>query len=128
MSEDKSQQTTDFGKRLKALRKQKDLSQQDIGELTGRHFTNISRYERGLAMPNAETLRKLSEALGVSGDYLMDGKLEDGAKARLDDRELLYQFQQVQKLPTEDKMTVKKLLEAFIFQRTVQGLASGQAS
>lgn len=108
------------------MRKQKSLSQQEVGELTGMHFTNISRYERGLAMPNAETLRKLSEALGVSGDYLMDGNLEDGAKARFEDRELLHQFQQIQKFPTEDKITIKKLLDAFIFQRNVQGLSSGQ--
>jgi transcriptional regulator with XRE-family HTH domain len=95
--------------------------------MTGMHSTNISRYERGLAMPNSDTLRKLSEALGLSGDYLMDGSVEDGARARFEVRELLYQFQQIQKLPNEDKLTVKKLLDAFIFQRTLQGLASGQS-
>ena len=91
----------------------------------GMHFTNISRYERGLAKPNSETLRKLAEILSVSSGYLIEGSLEDGAQAHFEDRELLLQFQKIQKLPEEDKVTVKKLLDAFIFQRHIQGMVSG---
>ena len=89
------------------------------------HYTNISRYERGLAMPNSEKLNKLSAALGVSGDYLIGGTVEDVAKDGFDDRELLHQFKQVQSLPKEDKVLVKRFLDAFIFQRNVQGMISG---
>ena len=128
MAEDRKQNDSEFGQRLKALRKQKNLSQQEIGEMTGMHFTNISRYERGLAMPNSDTLKKLSEALEVSGDYLIHGEVEDGARARFEDRELLRQFQTIQTFDEEDKMVVKKLLEAFIFQKKVQGLSNSVAS
>lgn len=126
MSEHKSQVHLEFGQRLRHLRKQKNLSQHDVGEMTDMHYTNISRYERGLAMPNSEKLKRLSEALGISGDFLIGGTVEDAAKASFDDRELLNQFQQVQKLPAEDKNLVKRFLDALIFQRNVQGLASGQ--
>lgn len=126
MSEHKSQVHLEFGQRLRHLRKQKNLSQHDVGEMTDMHHTNISRYERGLAMPNSEKLKRLSEALGISGDFLIGGTVEDAAKASFDDRELLNQFQQVQKLPAEDKNLVKRFLDALIFQRNVQGLASGQ--
>ncbi len=126
MSEHKSQVHLEFGQRLRHLRKQKNLSQHDVGEMTDMHYTNISRYERGLAMPNSEKLKRLSEALGISGDFLIGGTVEDAAKASFDDRELLNQFQQVQKLPAEDKNLVKRFLDALIFQRNVQGLAFGQ--
>lgn len=128
MAEDRKQKDSDFGQRLKKLRKQKNLSQQEIGEMTGMHFTNISRYERGLAMPNSDTLKKLSDALEVSGDYLIHGEVEDGARARFEDRELLRQFQTIQTFTEEDKMVVKKLLDAFIFQKRVQGLSGSVAS
>lgn len=128
MAEDQKQKSSEFGQRLKELRKQKNLSQQEIGEMTGMHFTNISRYERGLAMPNSDTLKKLSEALEVSGDYLIHGEIEDGARARFEDRELLRQFQTIQAFAEEDKLVVKKLLDAFIFQRKVQGLSDSVAS
>jgi transcriptional regulator with XRE-family HTH domain len=128
MPSEQKPKKSEFGERLKKLRKQKNLSQQEIGEMTGMHFTNISRYERGLAMPNSGTLKKLSEALEVSGDYLIHGEVEDGARARFEDRELLRQFQTIQKFTDEDKLVVKKLLDAFIFQRQVQGLAGGSVA
>lgn len=125
MTEEKSQYLVEFGERLKKLRRQKNLSQQEVADQLGMHFTNISRYERGLAGPSSETLKKLAEILSVSSGYLIEGTLEDGVQAHFEDRELLLQFQQVQELPEEDKATVKKLLNAFLFQRKVQNLSAG---
>ena len=124
MPNDKSQYQIEFGERLKKLRRQKSLSQQQVADKLGMHFTNISRYERGLASTNTETLRKLAEILSVSSGYLIEGALEDGVQAHFEDRELLLQFQQVQNLPEEDKATIKKLLDAFLFQRKVQSLSA----
>ena len=125
MTEEKSQYLVEFGERLKKLRRQKNLSQQEVADQLGMHFTNISRYERGLAGPSSETLKKLAEILSVSSGYLIEGTLEDGVQAHFEDRELLLQFQQVQELPEEDKATVKKLLNAFLFQKKVQNLSAG---
>lgn len=125
MNKHETQLQNEFGQRLKDLRRQKNLSQQQVADLMGMHFTNISRYERGLAKPNSTTLRKLAEILAVSSGYLIEGSIEDGARARFEDHELLLQFQKVQSLPEEDKITVKRLLDAFIFQRNVQGMVSG---
>ena len=125
MTEEKSQYQIEYGERLKNLRRQKNLSQQEIADKIGMHFTNISRYERGLASPSSETLKKLAELLSVSSGYLIEGTLEDGVQAHFEDRELLLQFQQVQELPEEDKATVKKLLDAFLFQKKVQNLSAG---
>jgi|JYMV01.1.fsa_nt_gi transcriptional regulator with XRE-family HTH domain len=125
MADEKSHYQSEFGDRLKKLRRQKNLSQQEVADKIGMHFTNISRYERGLARPNSETLKKLAEILSVSSGYLIEGTLEDGVQAHFEDRELLLQFQQVQELPDEDKATVKKLLDAFLFQKKVQNLSAG---
>ena len=102
-----------------------DGSVVEVADQLGMHFTNISRYERGLAGPSSETLKKLAEILSVSSGYLIEGTLEDGVQAHFEDRELLLQFQQVQELPEEDKATVKKLLNAFLFQKKVQNLSAG---
>lgn len=94
-----------------------------LGKLVGVHFSHIGRYERGDSRPAANTLRSLAEALGVSADYLLNGAADSIAKARLEDLELLRQFQQVEKLPDEDKAIIKHLLEAFLFKRQVQALS-----
>ncbi len=88
------------------------------------HYSHIGRYERGISRPAADTLKKLANALGVSGDYLLEGTTEDAAKAKFEDRELLLQFQEVEKLQEEDKQVIKKLIDAFLTKKHIQKLAS----
>jgi len=115
--------TEGFPERLRQLRKQKDLSQTELGKLVDLHYTHIGRYERGASKPSADALRRLADALGVSTDYLMEGTTDEAAKARFEDRELLRQFQEVESLPDDDKLVVKKLLDAFLTKKQIQRLA-----
>ncbi len=113
-----------FAERLRELRKQKGLSQSELGERVGVHYTHVGRYERGVSRPAADTLKRLADALGVSGDYLLEGTVEEAARARFEDRDLLRQFQEVERLPEEDKAVVKRLLEAFLTKKQLQELAA----
>ncbi|MBL0382043.1 MAG: hypothetical protein JKP90_20970 [Desulfofustis sp. PB-SRB1] len=65
----------------------------------------------------------MADALGVSSDYLIEGTTADAAKAKFEDRELLLQFQEVEKLEEEDKQVVKKLIDAFLTKKHIQELA-----
>jgi transcriptional regulator with XRE-family HTH domain len=111
-----------FPERLRTLRKQKDLSQTELGQLAGLHYTHIGRFERGISRPGGDTLKRLAGALGVTSDYLLVGAAEEAAKARLQDRELLKQFQEIERLPAEDKHVVKTLLDAFLAKRQLQAI------
>lgn len=113
-----------FAGRLRELRRQRNLSQSELGELASIHYTHVSRYERGVSKPSAETLKRIADALGVTGDFLMEGAADEAAKARFEDRELLQQFQEVQKLPDDEKLLVKRFLDAFLFQRRVHEMAA----
>ncbi len=112
-----------FAERLRSLRKQKDLSQTELGKLADLHYTHIGRFERGVSRPSGDTLKRLSEALDVSSDYLLEGSIEAAAKANFQDRELLRQFQEVEHLPEEDKVVIKTLLDAFLTKKQIQTLA-----
>lgn len=111
-----------FAQRLRELRKQKDLSQTELGLLAGLHYTHIGRFERGTSRPGGDTLLRLADALGVSSDYLLEGAPSAVAKARFEDRELLKQFQEVEQLSEEDKNVIKKLLDAFLTKKQLQAL------
>jgi transcriptional regulator with XRE-family HTH domain len=100
------------------------LSQTELGKLVDLHYTHIGRYERGASRPSADAVRRLADALGVSSDYLMEGDTEEAAKARFEDRELLRQFQEVETLPDDDKVVVKKLLAAFLTKKQIQKLVA----
>ena len=62
----------------------------------------------------------------MSGNYLIQGAIEEAAKARLEDRELLQQFQEIEKLSEEDedKVVVKKLRDVFLTKKKIQDLAT----
>ncbi len=95
-----------------------------MARLAGIHYIHYGRYERGEAKPSAESMGKLADALGVSADYLMEGSTDDAAKARFEDRELMLQFQEVEKLPDDDKSVIKKLIEAFLLKRRLQEMTA----
>jgi len=111
-----------FSDKIRELRAKKKLSQMKLGELVGIHFTQIGRYERGEATPSAEVLRKLAEAFEVSTDYLMEGSLGEAAQERIQDKELLHQFNRVQALGEEDRKVIKIFLNAFLTKREIQEL------
>jgi transcriptional regulator with XRE-family HTH domain len=54
-----------IGERLRALRKEKTLSQGDIEEKTGLLRCYVSRVENGHTVPSVETLEKFARALEV---------------------------------------------------------------
>ncbi|WP_244880054.1 helix-turn-helix domain-containing protein [Pectobacterium betavasculorum] len=114
---------TGFAQRLRDLRRQKGLSQSELGKLAELHYTHIGRFERGTSRPGGDTLKRLADALDVTGDYLLEGATNEAAKARFEDRELLRQFQEVEQLPDEDKEVIKKLLDAFLTKKQLQALA-----
>ena len=111
-----------FAERLRDLRKQKDLSQTELGQRAGLHYTHIGRFERGASRPSGDTLKRLADALDVTSDYLLEGAADEAAKAKFADRELLKQFQEVERLPDADKHVVKILLDAFLTKKQLQTL------
>lgn len=123
MSGPDAESTAGFSQRLRELRRQRNLSQTELGGQVDLHHTHISRYERGVSRPSADALRRLAEVLGVTTDYLMEGASDEAAKARFEDRELMRQFQEVEQLAEEDKEVVKKLLDAFLTKKQLQSLA-----
>lgn len=57
--------------RVKELRKQKHITQEELGKVLDIQKAAISKYENGRAEPSAEVLKKMSAYFGVSIDYLL---------------------------------------------------------
>lgn len=61
----------EFGRRLKLLRKQKNLTQKQLADLIGVKNSIISFYEVGDRIPSPEIIIKLAAILHTSTDYLL---------------------------------------------------------
>jgi transcriptional regulator with XRE-family HTH domain len=59
------------GARLRRLRTERALSQEDVERMTGIAASTISNLERGKRSAQHRTLRRLAEALGVEPRELM---------------------------------------------------------
>lgn len=57
--------------RIKELRQQKGLKQDDIAKEFGISQQTISSYEKGIREPDITTLKKLADFFDVSLDYLL---------------------------------------------------------
>lgn len=60
-----------FGDKLRALRKEKGLTQQQLGERLGLVKATISAYEKSAKYPSVEVLIKLCTLFRVSADFLL---------------------------------------------------------
>lgn len=65
------------GNLIKSLRREKGLSQEELGDLVGTEGNLVSRWERGTSTPSLHYMHKLSEVLERPVDYLMKGESSD---------------------------------------------------
>jgi len=64
-----------LGYRLRELRKENKMSQDDLGKLLGVSKVSVSGYENGTRMPSLDILHGILDVFGVSADYLMGREL-----------------------------------------------------
>lgn len=60
-----------LGKRLRLLRTNCDITQEELGKILGVRKATISQYESGTRKPDANMLRRIADYFGTSIDYLV---------------------------------------------------------
>lgn len=68
-----------FGDRLRSIRKEKGLSQDEFAALLGTSKQVLSRYETGQRIPKITQVQQYAKRLNVSADYLMGDSPEEAA-------------------------------------------------
>lgn len=68
-----------FGDRLRAIRKEKGMSQDEFAKLLGTSKQVLSRYEIGQRIPKITQVQEYAKKLNVSADYLMGDSAEEAA-------------------------------------------------
>ncbi len=69
-----------FGKTLKELRKQKNLTQNQFSEILGVHLQTVSKWERDIELPDLAILHLIASTLDVSIDTLLSVDCDDSAR------------------------------------------------
>ena len=99
-----------FGQKVLILRKNKGLSQRDLSEKLNIAFSSVAKYENGKVFPSTDILIKLSDFFNVSIDYL----LKDIDNVTFNDKELLQEMTEVDKLDDANRTTLKNIIRSFL--------------
>lgn len=82
-----------FGARLRKLRRERGMTQEELAERSGYHPTHVANIERGRNLPSLEAVFRLARALGVPPADLVGtgdaGAPQDEEAMRNEAKELL---------------------------------------
>ena len=98
-----------IGRRIKAAREKKQLTQEQLAELVDLSTMHISVIERGVKLPKLETLINIANVLDVSADVLLQDVINNRAEIFSSEVSTL-----MNKLPQEDQQRVLAALRSFI--------------
>lgn len=140
-----------IGAQIAYLRKEKGLTQNDLGDRLGVSFQAVSKWERGETLPDTAILLDLAHVLGTSVDFILSGgsqilhykgkftvsQMQDGILALKEMGELLGRDNLLyrhaidginEKMHTniEDAFTDSRVLECFVAEAIIQNLIAGK--
>lgn len=103
-----------LGERVKSLRENMKLTQQDLGDIVELHGSNIGRIEKGKVFPASDVLLKMAIYFGVSCDWLLTGENAHVQNCEnADEANLIYLYR---KLSEKDKIDIQDMIEFKIYK------------
>ncbi len=117
-----------IGERIRATRKERGLTQDELADRVGMNGRHLSRIETGRLTAPRRTLLRIAEALELPIEELSEGNPSRTGPPTLPDPELYEQFQAVSKMEEEDRKAVKRILAAMIVKQQMEQVLSGRAS
>ena len=83
-----------IGKFIKELRKKNNLTQKDLADKYNVTYQAVSKWERGINMPDISLIRKMSKDFNIDIEELLDGEVKEKKLVKLDDntKSLVYPY------------------------------------
>lgn len=98
-----------IGRRIKAAREKKRLTQEQLAELVDLSPMHVSVIERGVKLPKLETLINIANILDVSADELLQDVVNNQTKLYASEASEL-----INQLSREDQRRVLAALRSFV--------------
>ena len=114
MTHDEKKFFRDLGARIAQLRRDQNLTQQQLAELMGMSQQSVASWEVGRLRPAVSMLPRLAKALGVSTEALI-GQEEKPAK-RGPTPKLQQQMERISQLPRTKQRFVMDMLDTVLAQ------------
>lgn len=117
-----------IGEKIRAARKERGLTQDELAERIGMNGRHLSRIETGRLSAPKRTLLRIAEGLDIPIEELAAGVASRLSRPALADPELYEQFQAISRMDEEDRKAVKRILAAMIVKQQMEQVLTGRAS
>lgn len=98
-------------KRLIDLRREKQLTQQEMADRVGLHVNQIRRYEAGATQPSLDALKRIAVAMSVTIDWLVFDEGERGPNDKLK-----LHFEAVSQLEPDEQRTIMEIIDGMLLK------------
>lgn len=115
-----------FGKKIKMIRQRAELTQSDLAKKIGADSRQISMYENSRIVPSTQVLIRLSEVLGVTLDYLVRDDAKEGFIPKINDPELLHQFEKIDQFDEDTRYVIKRVVNGLLVEKNLGSMVSEQ--
>jgi len=110
-----------FGQKVNLCRKEKKISQGELGNLVGTSGDIVGKWERDEMAPSIETAKKIAQALDVSLDYLSGLSDSRGLSRETQERIL-----EIDQLPDDIKERVYFFIDMSLRDHRAKGVYRGR--
>lgn len=111
-----------FSEKVRILRKEKNMSQAELGKLIGGDARQISLYETKKISPSSDAVIKLAKILNVSTDYLL---IEEAERRPLQIKKEKFadEIRKLEGLCEEDRNSVLRIIDGLFTKTKIKELA-----
>jgi len=98
-----------IGSKIVELRKENNLSRDELGKTVGTSGAVIGRYERNEITPSIEVAAKMANALNVSLDFLVGN-----TSLMIKDKKILERLENIDRMSEQEKNQLFNVVDALI--------------
>lgn len=114
-----------FHDKIKALRKNADMSQQELADKLHIHVTHLSKMENGHLTPSIDVVQRLMKIFAVSADQLLNED-QNGSVIDIKDKELNQQLAMISQLDEDEKNALIKIINSMLTKKRMKDLLDGK--
>jgi len=102
----------ELGRRIRGIRISRGFTLEEFGEFFKAGKSNVSQWERGLSIPNADRIYKISKFANITVDELLYGNNQDIEELykkliRLSNDEIIYIMKRVAEYVKEERNDIR---------------------
>ena len=115
-----------FNEKIKALRKNSGMSQQELAAKLHIHVTHLSKMENGHLTPSIDIVQRMMKVFAVSADQLLND--EENRIVEIQNHELNEQLALISQLDEDEKNALVKIINSMLTKKRMKDLLDGKIS